>query len=77
MNDEKIINFCRSVNKGFGSIVDNVVKAEYERIYECKIEVKELARLLATLEKNDLLDKKRCVNSTQNFYQEMYKKINN
>lgn len=75
-SQERIVEFCTSVKKGFGSIVDSTVKAEYERIYERQIQGEELATLLALLEKHDLLDKKRGVNKAPAFYQTMYKKIN-
>jgi hypothetical protein len=75
-NQEKIVEFCTSVRKGFGSIVDSIVRVEFERVYETKIEGEDLATLLALLEKHNLLDKKSCVNKEPAFYQTMYKKIN-
>lgn len=72
---KKIIEFCNSVKNGFGTIVDTMVKTEYERINESSIDPVSLAMLLALLEKYNLLDKKRCVNKEENFYQNMYKKI--
>ena len=74
--EEKITKFCVSVKRGFGTIVDTIVKTEYERVNECNIESNDLATLLALLEKHNLLDKKRCINAEPNFYQTMYKKIN-
>jgi len=73
---ERIVEFCTSVKRGFGSIVDSTVRSEYERIYERQLEGEELATLLALLEKHELLDKKRGVNKAPTFYQTMYKKIN-
>lgn len=76
MKDEKkIVEFCNSVKNGFGTIVDTIVKTEYERINESSIDPVSLVTLLALLEKHNLLDKKRCTNKEQNFYQDMYKKI--
>lgn len=75
-NQERIVEFCTKVKKGFGTIVDTIVKTEYERVYENHINGDDLATLLALLEKHDLLDKKRCVNRTPSFYQEMRKKMN-
>jgi hypothetical protein len=75
-SQERITDFCVKVKKGFGNIVDTIVKTEYERVYEKAIEGDDLATLLALLEKHDLLDKKRCVNKTPGFYQSMYKKMN-
>jgi hypothetical protein len=74
-NQEKIVEFCTKVKKGFGTIVDTIVKTEFERIYENRLEGEELATLLALLEKHDLLDKKRCTNSAPGFYQDMRKKM--
>lgn len=74
--DDKIIDFCNKVKKGFGTIVDTIVKTEYERVYEKSLSGGELATLLALLEKHELLDKKRCVNSSPKFYQQMYIKMN-
>ena len=74
--EEKIVAFCNSVKKGFGTIVDTIVKTEYERVNECKIQNADLAALLRLVEKHNLLDKKRCINSSPDFYQVMYKKIN-
>jgi len=73
MNNDRIINFCTSVKRGFGTIVDSSVKVEYERVYETSLHPQELSTLLALLEKHELLDKKRCVNKAPNFYQEMHK----
>ena len=75
-SQERIVDFCTKVKKGLGTIVDTIVKTEYERVYESQIESKDLASLLALLEKHNLLDKKRGVNNTPHFYQNMYRKIN-
>ena len=75
MNKEDIIEFCASVKRGFGTIKDSSVKSEYQRIYENALTGEDLGYLLATLEKNDLLDKKNCVNTDPKFYQEMYKQM--
>lgn len=72
---EMIVEFCTSVKKGFGSISDSSVKAEFERIYETSIETTDLATLLALLERHELLDKKKSVNKDEKFYQFMYKKM--
>ena len=61
---------------GFGTITDSSVKFEFERVYETQIDTTELAKLLALLEKNSLLDEKFSVNRQKGFYQTMYKKIN-
>ena len=75
-SQERIVEFCTKVKKGFGTIVDTIVKTEYERVYENHIDGDDLATLLALLQKHDLLDKKRCVNRSQGFYQDMRKKMN-
>jgi hypothetical protein len=75
-SQERIVDFCTKVKKGLGTIVDTIVKTEYERVYESQIESKDLASLLALLEKHNLLDKKRGVNNAPHFYQNMYRKIN-
>ena len=72
---EMIVEFCSSVKKGFGSITDSAVKAEFERIYETSIQTPDLATLLALLEKHNLLDKAKSVNKDEKFYQFMYKKM--
>lgn len=72
---EMIVEFCTSIKKGLGSITDSSVKGEFERIYETNIESPDLATLLALLEKHNLLDKKKCVNKDEKFYQFMYKKM--
>ena len=74
--DDKIVEFCNSVKRGFGTISDSQVKHEFERINESKIEIGDLGKLLALLEKHSLLDKKYSVNNVDNFYQFMYKKMN-
>ena len=74
-NDEKIAEFCTSIKRGLGSIVDSSVKAEYERVNETKISPVELGKLLAILEKHNLLDKKLSVNRAPGFYQHMYSKM--
>lgn len=74
--DNKITAFCNSVKKGFGTILDSSVKTEFERINESSIEVEELGRLLAILEKHELLDKKKSINKGDKFYQFMYTKMN-
>ena len=74
-NEDKILEFCNSVKKGFGTITDSLVKSEFERIYETAVESTELATLLALLEKHELLDKKKSVNKGENFYQFMHKKM--
>jgi hypothetical protein len=75
MNKENLIKFSTSIKKGFGTIRDASVKGEYMRIYEEEMNGEDLAYALAFLEKNELLDKKNCVNHSPNFYQEMYKKL--
>lgn len=75
IDQQKIVDFCNSVKKGLGTIVDTIVKTEFDRINEASIDSKSLATLLALLEKHDLLDKKHCVNKQATFYQDMYKKI--
>ena len=70
-----IVEFCSSVKKGFGSIMDSTVKAEFERIYETSLETNDLATLLALLEKHELLDKKKSVNKDEKFYQFKNKKM--
>ena len=74
--DNKIVEFCNSVKRGFGSIIDSSVKIEFERINESVIESSELGRLLAILEKHELLDKKKSINKGDKFYQFMYTKMN-
>jgi arsenate reductase-like glutaredoxin family protein len=74
-NEKQIVQFCNSVKSGFGTIVDCIVKTEYERLNESKIDSVSLAALLALLEKHNLLDKKNSVNVQVGFYQDMYKKI--
>ena len=74
--DEKIAEFCVGVKKGFGTISDSGVKGEFERVYETKLDSTNLGKLLALLEKHNLLDKKHSVNCNENFYQFMYKKMN-
>ena len=73
--DEQIVNFCTSVKNGFGTITDSTVRLEFERINETKIETEELGKLLALLERYELLDKKASVNKEDQFYQFMYKKM--
>ena len=73
--DEKIHAFCLSVKKGFGSIPDTAVKREFERLHEEVADALVLGKLLAILEKNELLDKKVSVNKEPKFYQRMYKTI--
>lgn len=75
IEEKRIVDFCNSVRKGFGSIVDTIVKREYERINESSIDSVSLATLLALLEKHNLLDKKYSTNKSPVFYQEMYNKI--
>lgn len=72
--DDKIAQFCVSVKKGFGTVTDNTVKHEFDRLNETVIESEDLGKLLALLEKHDLLDKKNSVNKGAGFYQFMYKK---
>jgi hypothetical protein len=76
MNNDKFLKFCEKVMTGFGTITDSSVKFEFERVYETQIDTTELAKLLALLEKNSLLDEKFSVNRQKGFYQTMYKKIN-
>lgn len=73
--DEQIVNFCASVKNGFGTISDSTVRIEFERINETKIETEDLGKLLALLEKYELLDKKYSVNQEDQFYQFMYRKM--
>lgn len=73
--DEQIVKFCTSVKSGFGTISDSTVRLEFERINETKIETEDLGKLLALLEKYELLDKKSSVNKEDQFYQFMYKKM--
>ena len=73
--NEQIVEFCNSVKKGFGTIPDSLVKKEFERIYETNIEPTNLGKLLALLEKHELIDKKHSVNKVDNFYQFMNKKM--
>lgn len=75
-SQDRIVDFCNKVKKGFGTIVDTIVKTEYERVYERSLNGEDLATLLALLEKHELLDKKRCVNTSPKFYQQMYTKMN-
>jgi hypothetical protein len=75
MTEEQIIDFCTRIKSGLGSIVDSSVKREFERIYEVEISSKSLGLLLFILEKHDLLDKSRCVNSAPGFYSIMYEKM--
>jgi hypothetical protein len=74
--DDKIVEFCTAVKKGFGTIVDAHVKVEFERIHESSLPPNELGKLLALLEKHELLDKKYSVNAGDKFYQFMYNKMN-
>ena len=74
-DEQHIVEFCNSVKKGFGSIVDCVVKKEYERIYESSIQPESLADLLALLETHNLLDKKYSINNDKSFYRDMRKKM--
>lgn len=73
--DEQIVNFCASVKSGFGTISDSTVRLEFDRINETKIETEDLGKLLALLEKYELLDKKYSVNKEDQFYQFMYRKM--
>ena len=73
--DEQIVNFCTAVKSGFGTISDSTVRLEFERINETKIETEDLGKLLALLERYELLDKKSSVNKEDQFYQFMYKKM--
>jgi hypothetical protein len=73
--DEQIVNFCTAVKGGFGTISDSTVRLEFERINETKIETEDLGKLLALLERYELLDKKSSVNKEDQFYQFMYKKM--
>jgi hypothetical protein len=73
--DDKIVKFCGSVKSGFGNIVDTSVKIEFERINETKLEPEDLGKLLALLERHELLDKKFSINKEPQFYQFMYKKM--
>jgi hypothetical protein len=73
--DEQIVNFCASVKNGFGTISDSTVRVEFERINETRIETVDLGKLLALLEKYELLDKKSSVNKEDQFYQFMYRKM--
>lgn len=73
--EDKIVEFCNSVKKGFGSIPDSLVKAEFNRIHETTIASDDLGKLLALLEKHNLIDKKHSVNKDGSFYQFMYKKM--
>lgn len=73
--DDQIVEFCGSVKSGFGNIADSIVKSEFERINETRIEPENLGKLLALLEKHDLLDKKFSINKEPQFYQFMYKKM--
>ena len=75
--DDKIVEFCTSVKTGFGTITDNLVKAEFERIYETSLKTYDLGKLLALLEKHRLLDKRFSINKDEKFYQYMYHKLNN
>jgi len=74
--DDKIVEFCNLVKKGFGTIIDSKVKQEFERINESNIASGDLAKLLALLEKHNLIDKKNSVNKDDKFYQFMYRKMN-
>ena len=74
--NDMFIEFCESVKNGFGSISDATVRSEFERINERKLNGNDLAKLLSLLETNDLIDKKASVNKASNFYQIMYKKLN-
>jgi hypothetical protein len=74
--DDQIVEFCTSVKKGFGTISDSSVKHEFERMSESAIQPQHLGKLLALLERHNLLDKKNSVNKEEKFYQFMYKKMN-
>ena len=74
-DEKKIMDFCASVKKGFGSIVDVIVKKDFERIYETSLEAESLGALLALLETHDLLDKRHSINKGTTFYRDMYKKM--
>lgn len=75
VDETKIIDFCKAVKKGLGTIVDCIVQKEFDRINETRIDSHSLATLLALLEKHQLLDKKNSVNRQETFYQDMYKKM--
>ena len=77
--DEKIVDFCTSIRKHKLLLVDSIVKESFEKAYESEettLPVKDHAKLLALLEKHNLLDKPKCVNKQAGFYQAMYKKMN-
>lgn len=74
--DDSLVEFCTSVKRGFGTIVDTNVKGEFERLHESSLDSYDLGRLLALLEKHDLIDKKNSVNKGNGFYQFMLKKMN-
>lgn len=71
--EKQIVSFCNSVKHGFGTIVDCIVKTEFERLNESKLDPASLGTLLALLEKHNLLDKKNSVNKGETFYRDMYK----
>lgn len=73
--DDKLIEFCKSVKSGFGSITDTNVKSEFQRLNEKILSIEQLGKLLALLEKHELLDKKHSVNTQKDFYQIMYTKM--
>jgi hypothetical protein len=73
--DDQIVQFCGAVKQGFGNITDSLVKSEFERINETSLEPENLGKLLALLEKHDLLDKKFSINKEPQFYQFMYRKM--
>lgn len=81
MDQEKvnhnIVEFCTSFKKENKTIVDSVVKNAYEKMYESSLEIKDLSTLLALLERHEILDKPKCVNSQPGFYQSMHKKFKN
>ena len=74
--DDKIADFCTSIKRGLGTIVDSSVKSEFERVHESKLESMDLGKLLALLERHELLDKRFSVNKGDKFYQFMYRKMN-
>ena len=73
--EDKIVEFCNSVKKGFGSIPDSLVKTEFNRLNETVIDSSNLGKLLALLEKHNLIDKKHSINKDESFYQYMYKNM--
>lgn len=71
-HDEQIKNFCKQVKADYGKLSDMKVKKMFETFSESKVQPSLFGRILAIMEKNELLDKETSVNKEPGFYQKMY-----